>query len=92
MTTIKESLKTQPVLLYCETKLIEELKANDLSPIIIDDCRDFVMLVNLHNKSDYFYKLIVACQPKTMRGSDFRSKDVGITLIVAKSFNSNNDL
>jgi|688.fasta_scaffold37673_4 hypothetical protein len=50
------------------------------------------MLVNLQNKSDKLFNLIVACEPKTMRGSDFRSKDVGITLIVAKSFNSNNDL
>jgi hypothetical protein len=46
MAKIKESLKTQPVLLYCETKYIEELKANDLSPIIIDDCRDFVMITS----------------------------------------------
>ena len=50
------------------------------------------MLVNLHKKKSNYYNLIVACDPHTMRGSDFRSTEVGITLIVAKKFNSNIDL
>jgi hypothetical protein len=34
------------------------------------------------------FELLVATHSSTMRGSNFKAKDTGMTLIVAKSFNS----
>jgi hypothetical protein len=55
----------------------------------VDDFEDFKKLRKLEKRLDTGkFELLVATYSSTMLGSDFRAKDTGMTLIVAKSFNS----
>jgi hypothetical protein len=54
------------------------------------DSIDEYLLANFdQEKADvngFRYKLIIATDPFAMRGFDYRGKDIGITLLLAKSF------
>ena len=65
-----------------------------LNPRQIDEEQDFEALTSLHLKRNgsSTYQLLVACDPRTMRGTDFRSPGIGIALIIDKKFQSKADL
>jgi hypothetical protein len=79
--------------MFCDSEIKNDLEKASLNPRLIDDEYDFESLQSLHLKQTGSpYQLLVACNPRTMRGTDFRSPGVGIALIVAKKFQSKVDL
>lgn len=91
---IKKTITTQPVLVFCDQEKKIEMESALLNPRQIDEEHDFEALRSLHLKQNgsSTYQLLLACNPRTMRGSDFRSPAIGIALIIAKKFQSKADL
>lgn len=86
---LRGELKSNPVLVFGNDAVETEFKEAGLHPICVDGFKDFQRLKKLNIKENgELYDLLVAKQEVTMRGTDFRCTNVGITLIVMKSFSS----
>ena len=64
-----------------------------MEPFCVDNCYDFDRLRKLDQRlANIKFELLVVTKEKTIRGTNFRAKKIGIILIVAKLFRSNRDL
>ncbi len=91
---IKGRLDTAPVLLYCSTATKEYISEAGCPYMSADgDEVDEAVLRELNKREGdgSAYRLVVATQEDSMRGIDYRSPVVGITLIVAKSFENSRE-
>lgn len=75
------------VLIYHEDDIKKFISLQGFAFIDADTEKDATVLRNLHQKTHVgSYSLVVATSEEAMRGIDYRSPEVGITLIVGKSF------
>lgn len=56
--------------------------------LIVCDQVDHQILRTLHKQVNGKYRVVVALDKSAMRGLDYRSDDIPITLVVAKSFDN----
>ena len=66
----------------------EELKALELKLLIVDENVCHSSLRELDQKDGTTYTVVVANDKSAMRGLDYRSETVKMTLVVAKSFSN----
>ena len=75
------------MLVYCDEDFVKYLKNNEVSFVDVDRFIDVGFLRNLDQKNNDRYSLMIATIPDpAMRGTDYRSRKVGIELFVMKSF------
>jgi hypothetical protein len=53
---------------------------------VVDEQVDHEILRTLHEQVNGKYRVVVALDKSAMRGLDYRSNDIPITLFIAKSF------
>lgn len=77
-----------PVLVFCNQSLTDELNKLGCSPLVVDHNVDPLTLrsLNLRDQKSGRYRVVVSETSFGMRGLDYRSKDVPMALVIAKSF------
>jgi hypothetical protein len=77
-----------PVLVFCEQALTEELIAISCVPLVVDLKVDPAVLRELdqRDQATNAYRVVVSETQFGMRGLDYRSKNVNMALVIAKSF------
>ena len=84
---ISDIAKTNPVLVYGSEELLTALKEADINVLIVNDETEHNLLRQLDTPGeDERYVVAMATDLKCMRGIDYRSKDLPLTLVMAKSF------
>ena len=75
----------QPVLIYCSEAEYEALaKCNKFAKD--EEILDDEILLNLERKTENKYPLLIVTLPELMRAIDYRSQNLGIALVLCKSF------
>ena len=76
------------VLFYCSVEMKAFIKEQKQAFIDADDLSTGPSLRKLDYKVDESlnYSLVLATEPDTMRGVDYRAPQVGIMLLIGKSF------
>ena len=83
---LRSEINSHPILLYCELNMVAKLVNERIEHVLVEQMQ-LEELRNLNIKlSSGCYPLLVTSDPDIMRGYDFRSRKVGIVLIIAKSF------
>lgn len=78
-----------PVLVYCNNSLLQVLEKLVPNIIIVDEDVDHGLLRALDTPcADGQYHVVIGTTMFAMRGIDYRSATVPMTLFVAKSFNN----
>lgn len=85
---IKGLSTDMPVLVFCEPTLTEELISIGCSPLVVDHNVDPAVLRQLDERDQATgaYRVVVSETQFGMRGLDYRSKNVKMALVIAKSF------
>jgi hypothetical protein len=91
---VMEQLTKKPVLLHCSELLLQMIAVRDIKFYYMDPTANSIdehLLANFDQEkaevnNGFRYKLIIATDAFAMRGFDYRAKDLGITLVLAKSF------
>jgi len=84
---ISDIAKTNPVLVYGSEELLTALKEADINVLLVNDETEHNLLRQLDTPGeDERYVVAMATDLKCMRGIDYRSKDLPLTLVMAKSF------
>lgn len=83
---IQEETKHRPMLVYCNTELIETLQA--INFMRADDGLNDEVFKKLDGKTAESYPLVVATKVDSMRGIDYRAASTGITLLLLASFSN----
>ena len=89
---ITSELRSRAVLIYCHDELLQFFQESGLGPILVQETTDPELLRNLDEmKNKQFYHLVVVNQPWAMRGVDYRAPSAGITLLIARQFETTRD-
>lgn len=89
---IADVAMTNPVLTYGSEELLAALKEAGVNVLQVSDETDYNILRQLDTLGeDKRYVVALATDLKWMRGIDYRSKSLPLTLIIAKSFPSKRD-
>ena len=94
-TWLKEELKKRAVLIWTTPELKNELKIRaEVLPFLDGDVPPSAsVLRKLHEKSkDKLFPVVVASDKRTMRGTDYRAPNTGISLLICRSFSSQREL
>lgn len=83
---IKERATQGPVLVYCDTKLTDQLKLANCTPLIVTEAVDCQVLRQLDQQVNGSFRVVVAQDQFAMRGLDYRSHTTKLSLVIAKSF------
>lgn len=81
---VKKTLPFQTVIVYC-TEIQAEALAKDFKCVMDDEVLDEI-LTNLDVKIGDKYPLLLVTKPDLMRAIDYRAPNMGIALLICKSF------
>ena len=89
---IREKMELMPVLVYCSSQFETEMQRIGLPFTKVSQVTNYQDLRNLDKKEeDQSFKLYVATSEVEMRGVDFRARNSGICLLIAKPFTTHRD-
>lgn len=75
-----------PVLVYCDKSMNEELTKLGLEVLIVDNQVEHQRLRELDQQVNGKYTVVIANDKSAMRGIDYRSETVKMTMVFAKPF------